>query len=737
VSDTPSSEPALPLTTDETDVLPSSELETAEPRGPLDSAALDAEADFDLPMVLDFGEAGTYELEHCLGRGGMGEVYRARQVGAAGFSQFVAIKRLRPGSRRWEARSFVDEARILSRLHHENIARVYAFHEWQGSYYLVMEYIEGRSLHALLELARKKGHRFSESVACAVMAEVADALHFAHEATDEAGRPLHIVHRDVSPTNIVIANTGRVVLLDFGVALSKQEGRIATRTGATVIKGKAPYLSPEQVKHLPLDARSDLFSVGTILVELLIGEAPFGWTADLHTLRRIDAVTPEYVASLLPGVSKPLRALCQKLLAHYPDQRFATGREVATALRHCAGLGEGQQSVRAEVERIQALPDAKAPPAAEAAARALSEVKHAQRFVVVAGALVLAAMAFASWYVPHQAVLVAPLPPLHGPPAASLPRPSERSIAPAPPTPRSGSRLVGKAKREDGAAVSDGAVAAGTSAAAAAEHVAPADIRTEKKTRVPPAVTAPLAERRTGGTAHVSVDSGESRGTLRDKLLVVQNATVQTAAPRTSEPAAPATASMPAPMSVHSSGADGRAQNAQLEAMRDRLARLEEQAAMPDHAVAALLMSDRPGLTSLVRVGNRPADRGVRHAQIDVYVSSREDETMVAVVVSLKNPRDAATWEPTEAVVKIEPPAMRRDGEPAQWGRPIPAAVRSVPQRILPGQSARIAVVFDKTDVALARGPVTVELQRDGKGEFEFALTPADLLAMSTGGDSQ
>src|SRR5512133_2976695 len=167
--------------------------------------------------VLDFGEAGAYTLEERLGAGGMGEVYRARQVGAKGFSQTVAIKRLLRDSQRSDERAFVDEARVLSRLHHENIASVYAFFEHKGSHYLVMEYFEGQTLRALLEVARHKGYCFPEPVACEVMAEVADALHCAYEATDEAGRPLHIVHRDVSPANILITRTGRAVLVDFGV----------------------------------------------------------------------------------------------------------------------------------------------------------------------------------------------------------------------------------------------------------------------------------------------------------------------------------------------------------------------------------------------------------------------------------------------------------------------------------------------------------------------------------------
>ncbi|HEY8206309.1 MAG TPA: serine/threonine-protein kinase, partial [Myxococcaceae bacterium] len=166
--------------------------------------------------VLDFGELGAFKLEARLGRGGMGEVYRARQVGPKGFSQVVAIKRLRPGRHEWEERSFVDEARVLSMLHHENIARVYGFYELAGNAYLVMEYIEGETLYSLLETARHRGTRFSERAACLIAADVAEALHYSHLATDDAGRLLQIVHRDVSTTNIIISNTGRTKLVDFG-----------------------------------------------------------------------------------------------------------------------------------------------------------------------------------------------------------------------------------------------------------------------------------------------------------------------------------------------------------------------------------------------------------------------------------------------------------------------------------------------------------------------------------------
>jgi len=350
-----------------------------------------------LGSVLDFGELGTFKLEKCLGRGGMGEVYKARQVGPKGFSQLVAIKRLRPGRHQWEEQSFVDEARVLAMLRHENIARVHGFFEQEGNAYLVMEYIEGPTLYSVLEQARRRGDHFSEKAACEITAEMAEALHYAHRATDEAGRPLQLVHRDVSTTNILITETGRAKLVDFGVAYSKLEGRTETSSASTIIKGKAPYLSPEQVKHLPVDGRSDLFSLGTILVEMLTGEPPFGWTADHSTLRRIAQVTPEYVAAATTAVSKELRAICQKLLAREPDQRFASGGEVAQALRRHAAQHDGPALVQEEVGRLQGLPGAAAP-RPRATSGALREIKRLRRVLMAAGVLALALLTVLAWY---------------------------------------------------------------------------------------------------------------------------------------------------------------------------------------------------------------------------------------------------------------------------------------------------------------------------------------------------
>ena len=217
-------------------------------------------------------------------------------------------------------------------------------------------------------------------------------------------------------------------------------------------------------------------------------------------------------------------------------------------------------------------------------------------------------------------------------------------------------------------------------------------------------------------------------------LLLLWTATAQTADRST---AAPATA--PAIVVQCASSGDDRTLRAQLDEVRAQLTTAKEESRMPDHAVATLLVSDHPELTSLWRTNKRHADRGIHKATIDVFVSPRPDETMVAVVVNLKNPRDEKTWEPKEAWIKtpFAPKTMAAFDLPVRWLPPTPAAVRSVPQRILPGQSARIAVVFDRTDVDLAGGPVVIELLRDGEWEFEVELKSSDLLAMSKGGSAQ
>ena len=210
--------------------------------------------------------------------------------------------------------------------------------------------------------------------------------------------------------------------------------------------------------------------------------------------------------------------------------------------------------------------------------------------------------------------------------------------------------------------------------------------------------------------------------------LILLMATAQTAGQPAPVPTT-APVAVPAPVIVQYVPSDNeRALRAQLDEARDQLARMKEESGLPDNAVAALLVSGRPELASLRPLGSRYADSVTRHVRIEVYGSTRKDETMVAVVVNLKNPRDEKAWEPTEAWVRVPfgPRTFAAFGLPAPWYPPKSVAVRSAPTRILPGQSARIVVVFDKTDLESADGPIRIGLQRDGKPEFEFVLLPSD-----------
>jgi hypothetical protein len=203
------------------------------------------------------------------------------------------------------------------------------------------------------------------------------------------------------------------------------------------------------------------------------------------------------------------------------------------------------------------------------------------------------------------------------------------------------------------------------------------------------------------------------------------------------------TATQPSRVSIRHPSNEERALRAQLDearsqldTAREQLAKLEAESGMPDNAVAALLLSDRPDLAPLQRKGSRHVSSERRQARIDVYSSVDGDQTMVAVVVNLKNPRGQKPWEPTEAWVSAPfgPRTFAGFGLRAPWYPPVPVAVRSSPQRILPGQPARIVVVFDKADFEVADGPFKIGLQRDGKAEFEFELLPSDLQPTSEAG---
>ena len=278
------------------------------------------------------GRIGRYELVARIGAGGMGEVYLARASGAAGFVKQVVIKRMLPHLESSEAfvRRFIEEGKLLVQLRHAGIAQVLDMGQEGGAIFLAMEYVDGRDLRQALRLARASGELPSPDVVVALLWRVLEALDYAHSAKDDAGQPLGIIHRDVSPSNVMLSRSGEVKLVDFGIA------RAADRLGLSAsgaLQGKFGYMSPEQAAGEALDGRSDLFSVGVMAWELVAGRRPFDAESDLKTLERIRTHDPGSLGEAVPDAPPELVAVVDRLLSKDPAQRFASGGDALGALQ--------------------------------------------------------------------------------------------------------------------------------------------------------------------------------------------------------------------------------------------------------------------------------------------------------------------------------------------------------------------------------------------------------------------
>ena len=277
---------------------------------------------------------GKYQLLERIGRGGMAEVWRARMSGPAGFARIVVIKRVLPEFLHEEAfvRMFVEEARVSAQLNHTNIVQVFELGDMDGEYFLAMEYLRGRDLRTTMQRHLEQHNTPPPPGFTAyAMREVSRALAYAHTLSDEIGRPLHLIHRDVSPSNVMLVFDGAVKLLDFGIAKAlSASGREATRTGA--LKGKLGYLSPERVNGKLVDHRADLFAVGVILHECLTGKRLFHSGDEVLTLARVREARVEPPSTINPAVPPELDAIVLRALAREPDDRYSTGSELAVAL---------------------------------------------------------------------------------------------------------------------------------------------------------------------------------------------------------------------------------------------------------------------------------------------------------------------------------------------------------------------------------------------------------------------
>ena len=274
---------------------------------------------------------GRYALYDPIAAGGMATVHFGRLVGPAGFSRTVAIKRLHPqyaGDPEFVS-MFLDEAHLAARIRHPNVVSTLDVVAQQGELFLVMDYVQGESLSKLLRAARQSGEGVPVPIAAAVVAGVLHGLHAAHEATSDRGEPLGIVHRDVSPQNIMVGIDGTALVLDFGVA--KAVGRLQT-TREGQLKGKMAYMAVEQLRGAPVDRRADVYAAGVVLWETLVGRRLFEGDNDVEVFGKVLDAEIAPPGRLVPDVPPELDAIVMRALARPAQDRFASARDMARAI---------------------------------------------------------------------------------------------------------------------------------------------------------------------------------------------------------------------------------------------------------------------------------------------------------------------------------------------------------------------------------------------------------------------
>jgi eukaryotic-like serine/threonine-protein kinase len=281
-----------------------------------------------------------------MAEGGMASVWIARQTGKHGFEKLVAIKTILPkyaADTRFQ-QMFLDEARIASRIEHPNVAQILDVGEQHDTTYLVMEYVDGDSLSSLQRALQKRNMSFSQGASLRLMAEVCGGLHAAHELRNDQGVLLGVVHRDVSPQNVLVSNKGMAKLIDFGIA--KARDRVAGDTNADTLKGKVRYMAPEQAQGHAVDRRADIWAVGAMLYHLLAGKPPFDGENDMQTLLLLTSGRPP--PPLPENVHPAVAAVVRKALTHVVDQRYATAADMQLALQDAtleAGLTSSPSAI--------------------------------------------------------------------------------------------------------------------------------------------------------------------------------------------------------------------------------------------------------------------------------------------------------------------------------------------------------------------------------------------------------
>ena len=274
---------------------------------------------------------GRYELLRKLATGGMGQVFLARQKGPVGFQKLLVVKRLLPHLSEDQEfiQMFLDEARIAGLLNHPNIAQIYELGDADGVLYIAMEYVQGEAISQVNARANLRKGGLPLVLKCRIIADAAAGLDHAHQARSPSGRKLGLIHRDVSPQNVLVGFNGNVKLIDFGVA--KVSGKLS-QTVVGTIKGKHAYMSPEQARGEELDARSDVYGLGIVFYELLTNQRLFKRDSDMATLKAVVGARVPPPSEVVPGIPKSLDAVVMKALARKRDERFQSASELQLAL---------------------------------------------------------------------------------------------------------------------------------------------------------------------------------------------------------------------------------------------------------------------------------------------------------------------------------------------------------------------------------------------------------------------
>ncbi|HEY6558123.1 MAG TPA: serine/threonine-protein kinase [Polyangiaceae bacterium] len=306
-------------------------------------------------MALAYRSLSKYRVLARLGGGGMAEVYLAVAGGPGGFNKLQVLKVLRPdlpeADRADFTRMFQDEARLAARLNHPNIVQSHGFGSEAGHDFIAMEYLDGQPLNRIQERAWQNEGAFPLELQLFVLAQMLDALDYAHTLTDYDGTPLHIVHRDVSPQNVFVTYTGQVKLVDFGIAKTLE----SCQTRAGVVKGKVPYMAPEQVLGRRVDHRADLFSAGVMLWEAVAERRMHAVDSVYETLRNLVEGDIPKLRDAVPEVPAKLERIVQRAIAHGPGDRY----ESASALSHdiSAFLDDYRVTAKAVGTRVSELFD--------------------------------------------------------------------------------------------------------------------------------------------------------------------------------------------------------------------------------------------------------------------------------------------------------------------------------------------------------------------------------------------